>query len=256
MIILVKYYLVKHDIESIEKHPTWIWSLKKKYWKKGHPLLNRMKKGDKYIMYAYRSYDSEERLTIITGVYKVIQEAAKVFEKDWEKKGWYIKGKSIENIILPKKIKKDKYYININPTIFFTGNKFHNQIAIPLTKIEFNNILKAMKNYKFIDDWKIIKSEPKCEQEVVALFSYFCLKLGFKYKKVGTRFPDAIVLKGKNEYTVEFEFNSCRYNHNKKVDYIICWQHDCKRVEKYVNKRVIVLRDELINKGLINHIEI
>jgi hypothetical protein len=247
-----KYYLIKHDIESIKQHPAWVWNTARKFLKNGHRDLKKLTTGTKYIMYGYEDYEGGERLTQITGVFKVIKEAERIDEKKEKCRGWYVEGELLFNIRLPYGKREKKYYVNINPTQFFDREKYHQQLAVPLTKSEFDKIVKAIKDYSFVDHWGVMENEPTNEQGVVALFSYYCRKLGFEIKAIGTKFPDAKIILDGTEYSIEFEFNSKSYNHRKRVDYLVCWCHDWKGAENLATV-VFVLRDELIKKIFSHH---
>lgn len=71
---------------------------------------------------------------------------------------------------------------------------------------------------------------PKNEQETIALFSQLSKELGYTFKELGTRCPDAILQKAGQSIRVEFEYvarNFEKHKHNPSdVDLIICWEDD------------------------------
>lgn len=68
---------------------------------------------------------------------------------------------------------------------------------------------------------------PKNEQGVVSLFSEVATELGYTFKSIGTRCPDAILEKDGKEIRAEFEYLSRNFKQHKHdpddVDLIICW---------------------------------
>lgn len=71
---------------------------------------------------------------------------------------------------------------------------------------------------------------PTNEQGTIVLFSKLADELGFKFKQIGTRCPDAILEKDGKTVRVEFEHKARTFaihKHNPAdVDLIICWQDD------------------------------
>ena len=69
---------------------------------------------------------------------------------------------------------------------------------------------------------------PRNEQETIALFSQLSKELGYTFKELGTRCPDAILQKAGQSIRVEFEYvakNFEKHKHNPDdVDLIICWE--------------------------------
>jgi len=71
---------------------------------------------------------------------------------------------------------------------------------------------------------------PQNEQGTIALFARLSSDLGYTFKEIGTRCPDAILRKNGHEVRVEFEYESLsfkRHKHNPDdVDLVICWHDD------------------------------
>jgi len=71
---------------------------------------------------------------------------------------------------------------------------------------------------------------PTNEQETIALFAQLAEEMGYHFKKMGTRCPDAILVKDGKTIRVEFEYTSMnfkRHKHNPEdVDLVICWIDD------------------------------
>jgi len=71
---------------------------------------------------------------------------------------------------------------------------------------------------------------PTNEQETIALFAQLANELGYEFKEIGTRCPDAILSKNGQEIRVEFEHKSKNFQRHQHdpddVDLVICWQDD------------------------------
>ena len=69
---------------------------------------------------------------------------------------------------------------------------------------------------------------PQNEQGTIVLFSKLAEELGYTFKEIGTRCPDAILEKDDKPVRVEFEFRSksfLAHKHNPDdVDLVICWE--------------------------------
>ena len=115
----------------------------------------------------------------------------------------------------------------------------------------------------------ILKWQPTCEQEVVALFCSAIEQLGFKYiEKIGTKFPDCIAIdKNGERKRIEFEYLSGNFKHKVTgCDVVICWEKDkeldpalkvieLKEMYKDLEKNPeVVRRDKNIAESIINQI--
>jgi len=93
--------------------------------------------------------------------------------------------------------------------------------------------------------------EPQNEMEVIVLFAMYHRELGFPYiLRVGTEFPDAIVLDENGEVKrIEFElFSKTFQQHNHPInecDYIICWEDNWKDPPEEAASKIIVLKEKL-----------
>jgi len=71
---------------------------------------------------------------------------------------------------------------------------------------------------------------PQNEQGTIALFARLSNGLGYTFKEIGTRCPDAILQKNGHEVRVEFEYESLSFKKHKHnpddVDLVICWRDD------------------------------
>ena len=69
---------------------------------------------------------------------------------------------------------------------------------------------------------------PQNEQGTIVLFSKLAEELGYTFKEIGTRCPDAILEKDGKPVRVEFEFRSKAFQAHKHnpddVDLVICWE--------------------------------
>jgi hypothetical protein len=232
-----QYWLVKHDKFSIEDRPGWIWRTTNS---KNPPNYQRVKSGDKFILYAHQTSEDEdsEPCYEVYGFYKVLLPV-----KYNKRRGcWEIKG---------KRISKEGWVRIPNPSRFYQTNKFNQQSVIRLNGVEFRKFLKY--HEKFLDaTWGIFNREPENEQEVIALFTNFIGKLGYKgYEKLGTRTPDAIIIRknGRRE-RVEFEYTSqgLKLHTLKELKGVkcICWIDDLPPASKYRKSRMILsLKEKL-----------
>jgi|GEM_PF-2609951 len=80
----------------------------------------------------------------------------------------------------------------------------------------------------------VLKYQPTCEQEVIALFCSIIDKLDLRIIRLRTSFPDCIAenIKSGEKIRIEFEFmsdnvNPQKHNHDlSKCDCVICWVDD------------------------------
>lgn len=86
---------------------------------------------------------------------------------------------------------------------------------------------------------------PNNEQSTIVLFAKVAAEMGYMFKEMGTRCPDAILEKDGKLVRVEFEYKAKTFQAHKHnpddVDLIICWEDDWPQsplpvlsLEKYV----------------------
>lgn len=130
----MKYWLVKHDKESISSRPGWIWT-EIEGSRRVPSNYQQVKKGDKFILYAYKTSGNvdSEPCQEIYGFYEVTRE----FEEEHLDEGphWTIKGNP-----LPE---HKQGWVRIQRlTHFFEKRKFNQQAVIELTPVEFERFLR------------------------------------------------------------------------------------------------------------------
>lgn len=76
----------------------------------------------------------------------------------------------------------------------------------------------------------VIMFKPTNEQGLIVYFAQKAAEHGWEFVKVGTEFPDAVLIINGEEWRVEFEFlasNFLMHQHDpRKCDLIICWEND------------------------------
>lgn len=98
---------------------------------------------------------------------------------------------------------------------------------------------------------------PNNEQSTIVLFAKLALEMGYTFKEIGTRCPDAILEKDGQVIRVEFEHKAKTFRAHKHnpddVDLIICWEDNWPEsplpvlsLEKYVT--LAEARSEPIDK--------
>lgn len=92
-----EYFIVKHDIDSLNALPNYIWNTNTKYSKsKPPPRYRGIKKGHRWIAYAYTNDKTDERLSRITGFFECTKEADYGYIPDGTEKAWMIKGREYQ----------------------------------------------------------------------------------------------------------------------------------------------------------------
>lgn len=244
----MRYWLVKHDKESIKTRPGWIWR-EVEGCSRVPQNYRRVKKEDKFILYAHETSGDmdSERCYEIYGFYEVTRE----LKEESLKQGchWTITGRP-----LPKH--KQGWVQIPHPTQFFEKKKFNQQSLIELKRAEFERFLREHEKFVGRKTWAIFDREPKNEQEVVALFVSVMHKCGYKrFEKLGTRTPDAILVRNDGRKDkIEFEYRSSGLALHK-IEQLrgvkcICWINDLDRNHKYSKGREILpLREKLFRSS-------
>lgn len=256
-----KYWIVKHDLDSFDALPGFIWRRDKGANDKPQ-RFDQVHEGDRWIAFAYTSDDDRQySLRIVKGFYqcskpalhqKIPRRGLKVsYGERW---AWIIEGKEYGT-------QPSKLGVGVPPLADFIGNTFHNQALTPIKREQFENIREHVLKNPF-DPRKIplLGREPENEQELLAVVVFFHKKLGIeKILHVGKAFPDMLVkLNGHRQpIHLELELYSsgfCSHGHDKHVrncNYtdgqavaVLCWIHNCKRVPPPVH-RVYELRSQI-----------
>ncbi|HVB88350.1 MAG TPA: EVE domain-containing protein [Candidatus Dormibacteraeota bacterium] len=130
----MRYWLVKHDKESIKSRPGSIWR-EIEGCSRVPPNYRQVKIGDQFILYAYKTSEhmDSEPCQEIYGFYEVTRE----FEEEDLEEGrhWTIKGNP-----LPEH--KQGWVPIQDLTQFFEKKKFNQQAVIELTRVEFERFLR------------------------------------------------------------------------------------------------------------------
>lgn len=113
-----------------------------------------------------------------------------------------------------------------------------------------------------------LEESPVNEQGIVLLFGKIHFAIGFpSIIKVQQEFPDCLAYSNiggqLHRAKIEFKFRSGSYYRsrrslnewNKEVDYLICWEHDCKSLSKKINVQIISLKDELNRKEVVEKLK-
>ncbi len=196
-----KYWLVKHGLDSLTALPRWIWRTGKKKGERPRSF-GSVRKGDRWIGFAYADTDSHERrLSLVTGFYECVDEACyrRIPEKGLKitgnsKNAWMIEGS-------PLGWQPDGP-VAIPPIEQIMGRKTFRQSAlIEVSKKEFAAIVREAK-MRLLKPSKIplLGRNPRNEQEVLALVVAGREKLGIEnFVRIRTGFPDMLVkLKGRS----------------------------------------------------------
>jgi EVE domain len=130
----MKYWLVKHDKESIKSRPGWIWTEIEDS-RRVPPNYRQVKNGDKFILYAYKTSGgtNSEPCQEIYGFYEVAHELQE--ENLDEGLHWTIKGN-----LLPEH--KQGWVPIQDLAQFFERKKFNQQAVTELTRVEFERFLQ------------------------------------------------------------------------------------------------------------------
>lgn len=219
-----KYFIVKHGLDAFEALPNFIWNgIDPERMPKD---FGRIKKGDRWIGFAYTTSDARERpLSLITGFFECTREArfGKIPSKALPVSGgatrcWLIEGKPCG--------RQPDQPVGVPPIDDLLNRRtFAQTTLVTVTDKEFKDIRDYTLSHEF-NPVKIpfLGREPKCEQEVVAVVVSGHKELGIeRIVRVQTHFPDMLVkIKGKaEEVHLELELYSksfLTHGHARQVD--------------------------------------
>jgi len=195
-----KYWIVKHGYDALHALPNVIW-------RTGDPeepaVFRRVKKGDRWIGFAYTTSDARERpLSLVTGFYECVRESEyrSIPERARNltprlKKAWMIKGTETGwQAGMP---------VGVPSIEDMLGHPIFRQSTLTaISRDEFLRIRAEVKRRR-LDPKKIplLRREPRNEQEVVAIVAAGHKQLGIeKFIRIRSGFPDMLVkLRGKSE---------------------------------------------------------
>lgn len=195
-----RYWIVKHGYDALQALPNVIW-------RTGSPeepsVFRRVKKGDRWIGFAYTTTDAKERpLSLVTGFYECVRESKyRTIPQRARgltprlKKAWMIQGS--ENgwqAGMP---------VGVPSIEDMLGHPIFRQSTLTaISRDEFLRIRAEVKRRR-LDPKKIplLGREPRNEQEVVAVVVAGHKQLGIeKFIRIRSGFPDMLVkLRGKAE---------------------------------------------------------
>ena len=245
-----KYWIVKHGLDAFQGLPHRIWRTGQR---EEPSAFKKVKKGDRWISFAYTSSDSRERsLSLVTGFSECIAESdyepipVRIRRRSdgRQKNAWFIKGRFFG--------RQPRHPVGVPAIEELLGRSYYRQTTlVNITHEEFGKIQREVREREF--DPALIPAlgrEPRNEQEVVAIMAAAQNQLGIeKFIRIRTAFPDVLVkLKGKAEPVhLELELYSKSYlahGHGKQMtslDHyselidgqtmkhpvaILCWIHD------------------------------
>lgn len=263
-----RYFIVKHDLSSLKALPGFIWRTDLGS-RTLPPGFRRVRKGDRWIAFAYTTSDARERpLSLVTGFYECTRAAefrpAPRFRRGYEGEGdepdsfWQIKGKRYG--------RQPAWPVGVRPLDSLLGRTTFKQSALTdITESEFEAIRKEVLQLEFDSrNIPVIGREPECEQEVLGIVVAAHKAIGVrKILRIRKAFPDMLVeIEGRrNPVHLELELYSSGFmahGHNRQVRRrafgedrkpiaVLCWIDDDKRARPFVH-RVYELQ-ALIRKG-------
>jgi hypothetical protein len=261
-----KHLIVKHGLDAFTALPDFIWQTGVGPRHIPH-RYNQIKRGDRWIGFAYTTSDNRERsLSLVTGFYECAREATyrtipprgcKV--SNGKRKAWMIEGRAFGE--------QPRQPVGVLPINDLLNHRvWNNQGIIPISQSDFDNIKEYSLGHELNPDKiPLLKREPRCEQELLAMIVSAHKKLGIQsFNRIQTAFPDLLAkIKGKKEEVhLEIEVYSdgfFAHGHDKQVRNrrykdgrpvaVLCWIDNNKSVAACVH-RVYELKS-LIRAGQV-----
>lgn len=195
-----KYWIVKHGYDALQALPNAIWRTGDS---EEPAVFRRVKKGDRWIGFAYTTTDARERpLSLVTGFYECVRESEyrAIPERARKltprlKNAWMIQGTETGwQAGMP---------VGVPSIEDMLGHPIFRQSTLTaISRDEFLRIRAEVKRRR-LDPKKIplLRREPRNEQEVVAVVAAGHKQLGIeKFIRIRSGFPDMLVkLRGKSE---------------------------------------------------------
>jgi hypothetical protein len=239
-----RHFIVKHDLESLEKFPELIWRAKKRRDEQPRGFAS-VRKGDRWIAFAYTDAwgEGQNALSLVTGFYECTEEAEfqRLPPSNADRSRWTCKDGShqgrlerLTEFAMPPGVwmiagepygdRLDKP-IGVPPIGSLLGRPVFNQATvIQITPNEFRCIRKQALDLRFdASTIPLIGREPRCEQELLAVVVQGHADLGItKIHRVRKAFPDMLVeiQGGPTEAHLELELYSSGFfahGHDKQV---------------------------------------
>lgn len=273
------YFVVKHDLASLQLFPGRIWNSDKSKPSAPPPRgFKQVLKGDCWIAFAYTKGDAKEKaVSEVTGFYECVSRQpsyeklpARVSAKAGAKCAWVLEGK-----VHCRKLEDP---VGIPSLGYFLGKGvFHRRTVLRISKKQFLAIKRYVLAHRFKDD-EIpgLGRQPRNEQEVLAIVAAAPERFGIEaFVRVQTRFPDMTVkLKRKADAVhLELELHASSFlnhDHARQIRNgrfsgsrkspgdkcpvgVLCWIDDDRgdEVSRHVQGRVFELRDLLIHNERI-----
>lgn len=217
------YWIVKHGLDALTSLPNFIWRTGER--KEPRTLL-RVRRGDRWIGFAYTSSDARERpVSQVTGFRECIRESCyrdippkgRALDS-YYKKAWMIEGR--------RQGWQPRTAVGVPPLEGLLGRRIFRQATlIPISKAEYDSIRREVRERE-LDPKRIpvFGREPRYEQEVIAIIACGHRQLGIeKILRLRTAFPDMTVkLRGRaNPVHLEVEVYSksfLTHGHARGVD--------------------------------------
>ncbi|MBN2437342.1 MAG: hypothetical protein JXL20_01950 [Deltaproteobacteria bacterium] len=239
------YYIVKHDLPSLESYPNLIWrktGVKPDVAPRG---FNKVGLGDRWISFAYTT--GYEPISQVTGIYECIEKARYGRLPYGSAKAWMIKGKHFE-----KQPKRPVSIPPLNDVLQREKKLFARTTFVKISAKEFqllaDTVFRRELDPKSIP---LLQREPICEQELLGIVAFGYERLGIdKISSIQKYFPDMLVeIQGKELY-LELEYFSSgffKHKHHERVQNrmyatsgipvaVLCWVDDEPRVRDEVHK--------------------
>lgn len=213
------YFIVKHDLLSLQALPGFIWRSYRKRPPKIPRMFGKVRRGDRWIAFAYvKDEEQWKACSQVTGIYQCTTEAdhgtvprhcrTRYWGRGWPGKAWAIRGKEFGP-------QPDFGPVSIPPIDTILGRKVQKQATIIRLRSarEFKLICREVERRAFsCADVPALAREPRNEQEVLAIVANGFEQIGIKeILRIQTRFPDMLVRIGGREVHVELEFNSVSF---------------------------------------------
>jgi hypothetical protein len=263
-----RHFIIKHDIDSLNKLPNFVWRTNRGPKSIPHRFA-QVREGDRWVAFAYTDDANERPLSLVTGFYECTRKASfrhvpkglPVSEYGWKRKGyaWMIEGRRCW--------KRPVHPVGVPPINELLRPKrvWNNQAIVPITVEDFERIRQHTLSHEFdTGEIPLLRRQPHNEQELLAAVIFGHKKLGIeKIVQVQKAFPDLLVkIDGHSqEVYLELEVYSRSFILHGHSDHvrnrrfedddtpvaILCWIDDDPKAKRYVH-RVYELQS-LIREG-------
>lgn len=252
-----RFFLVKHDLASLEALPGCIWNDKRG--PRDEPRSYRqVGPRDKWIAYAYiRNEGTRESVSLVQGFFECVRRSeygplpqTKALDEAGlaHAKGWVIKGRQND--------KQPRSPVLIPSIGRFLGKTLYTRSSvIPLKREDYWKIHDyALSHDEPLPQGGPFGFTPKTEQELLLAFAGSCRRIGVeRIVSARTRFPDLVVGISQTILHVELELFSRNFfvhrhraavknrRYNGRPVCVVCWVDDEKAVQNVLP--VFELRD-------------